>query len=114
MPSGGGHIIDAMATDRMRTELDAAPAMLCKSRGISLIGCAGWAADMSKPVPPSYRTTNWPADNQALCQRGSLLMWFNPEMESAAALNGGRGHSGLSRPYDPSARQNGPFLGWPS
>ncbi len=36
---------------------------------------------MSKPAPPSYRTTNWRACNAALKQRGSLLIWFDPEME---------------------------------
>lgn len=46
---------------------------------------------MSKPVPPSYRTTNWRAYNAALKQRGSLLIWFDPEMEWLAAPNGGRG-----------------------
>ena len=40
---------------------------------------------MSKPAPPSYRTTNWRAYNAALKQRGSLLIWFDPEMEWLAA-----------------------------
>jgi hypothetical protein len=46
---------------------------------------------MSKPVPPSYRTTNWRAYNAALKQRGSLLIWFGPEMEWLAAPSGWRG-----------------------
>jgi hypothetical protein len=37
--------------------------------------------DMSKPVPGTYRTTNWRAYSEALKQRGSLLIWFDPEME---------------------------------
>ncbi len=46
---------------------------------------------MSKPVPPTYRTTNWRAYNAALKQRGSLLIWFDPEMEWVAAPRGKRG-----------------------
>ena len=46
---------------------------------------------MSKPVPPTYRTTNWRAYNAALKQRGSLLVWLDPEMEWLAAPSGRRG-----------------------
>jgi hypothetical protein len=46
---------------------------------------------MSKPVPSTYRTTNWPAYNAALKQRGSLRIWFDPEMEWLAAPSGRRG-----------------------
>src|SRR4028119_299201 len=46
---------------------------------------------MSKPVPSTYRTTNWRAYNLALGQRGSLLIWFDPEMEWLAAPSGRRG-----------------------
>ena len=30
---------------------------------------------MSKPMPASYKTTNWPAYNEALKRRGSLTIW---------------------------------------
>lgn len=46
---------------------------------------------MSKPAPPSYRTTNWPAYNAALRQRGSLLVWFDLEMDWLAVPRGRRG-----------------------
>ena len=46
---------------------------------------------MSMPAPPTYRTTNWRTYNSALKQRGSLLIWFDPEMEWVAAPRGGRG-----------------------
>ena len=46
---------------------------------------------MSRPVPPSYRTTNWGAYNAALKRRGSLLIWFDSEMEWLAAPSGRRG-----------------------
>ena len=39
----------------------------------------------------TYRTTNWRSYNAALRQRGSLLVWFDPEMEWLAAPRGGRG-----------------------
>ena len=43
---------------------------------------------MSKPAPPTYRTTTWRSYNAALKQRGSLLIWFDPEMEWLAAPSG--------------------------
>ena len=43
---------------------------------------------MSKPTSPTYRTTNWRAYNAALAQRGSSLVWFDPEMEWLAAPRG--------------------------
>jgi hypothetical protein len=46
---------------------------------------------MSKPVPAVYRTSNWRAYNAALKQRGSLLIWFDPEMEWRAPASGRRG-----------------------
>jgi hypothetical protein len=46
---------------------------------------------MSKPVPGTYRTTNWRDYNAALKQRGSLLIWFDPDMEWVAAPSGRRG-----------------------
>tara|TARA_R110002096_G_scaffold167437_1_gene337413 strand:- start:3345 stop:3746 length:402 start_codon:yes stop_codon:yes gene_type:complete len=35
---------------------------------------------MCRPNPPTYKTTNWPAYNDALKRRGSLTIWFDPEM----------------------------------
>ena len=35
---------------------------------------------MPKPSAPVYRTTNWPEYNAALKRRGSLEIWFDPEM----------------------------------
>ena len=35
---------------------------------------------MPKPAAPRYRTTNWPEYNAALKRRGSLEIWFDPEM----------------------------------
>ena len=46
---------------------------------------------MSRPMPPTYRTRNWPACNEALKRRGSLLVWFDPEMTWEAAPSGRRG-----------------------
>ncbi len=47
---------------------------------------------MSKPAPLIYRTTNWRAYNAALTQRGSLVIWFDPDMEWQAVPRGRRGH----------------------
>lgn len=35
---------------------------------------------MSKPEPARYRTTNWKSYNEALKQRGSLLIWLDKDM----------------------------------
>ena len=35
---------------------------------------------MSRDIPSTYKTTNWPAYNEALKRRGSLTIWFDPEM----------------------------------
>ena len=46
---------------------------------------------MSSPTPPNYKTRNWPAYNEALKRRGSLTIWFDPEMIWEAAQTGRRG-----------------------
>ena len=46
---------------------------------------------MSRPTPPTYKTRNWPAYNQALKRRGSLTIWFDPTMKWKAAPTGKRG-----------------------
>ena len=46
---------------------------------------------MSRPTPPTYKTRNWPAYNQALKRRGSLTIWFDPAMKWKAAPTGKRG-----------------------
>ena len=46
---------------------------------------------MSRPTPPTYRTRNWPAYNEALKRRGSLTIWFDPEMSWDGAPTGRRG-----------------------
>ena len=47
--------------------------------------------DMSRPTPPSYKITNWSAYNEALKRRGSLTIWFDPEMRWDAVPTGRRG-----------------------
>jgi transposase len=46
---------------------------------------------MSRPIPPSYKTKNWPTYNEALKQRGSLTIWFDPEMIWVPPPTGKRG-----------------------
>lgn len=46
---------------------------------------------MSKPKPLKYRTTNGREYNDALKRRGSLTVWFDPEMEWLAEATGKRG-----------------------
>jgi len=48
---------------------------------------------MPKPANTRYRTTNWPAYNASLKRRGSLSVWFDPEMSWQADRSGKRGHS---------------------
>ena len=46
---------------------------------------------MSRRAPPTYKTQNWPAYNEALKRRGSLTIWFDPSMTWEAAPTGKRG-----------------------
>ena len=46
---------------------------------------------MSNWTPTTYKTKNWPDYNQALKQRGSLSIWFDPEMAWDATPSGKRG-----------------------
>ncbi len=46
---------------------------------------------MSRPTPATYKTTNWPAYNEALKRRGSLTIWFDPEMNWEGTPTGRRG-----------------------
>ena len=57
---------------------------------------------MSRPIPPAYKTRNWPAYNEALKRRGSLTIWFDPEMNWEAAPTGKRGRQ---RTYSDAAVQ---------
>ena len=53
---------------------------------------AGW---MSRPNTPTYKTMNWPAYNKALKRRGSLTIWFDPDMAWAAKPTGKRGRQSV-------------------
>ena len=46
---------------------------------------------MSKPEPARYRTTNWKSSNDALKQRGSLLIWLDKDMVWLAPRAGRNG-----------------------
>ena len=46
-----------------------------------------------KPAPQKYRTTNWKSYNEALKSRGSLLIWFDPNMNWYGQPSGKRGRS---------------------
>ncbi len=46
---------------------------------------------MSIPAKTVYKTTNWHDYNLALRQRGSLTVWFDPDMVWEAAPSGKRG-----------------------
>ncbi len=46
---------------------------------------------MSSWAATKYKTTNWSAYNEALCQRGSLTIWFDPDMEWLPPPTGKRG-----------------------
>ena len=46
---------------------------------------------MSKPILPTYKTKNWSDYNAALKKRGSLSIWFDPEMIWTPERSGKRG-----------------------
>lgn len=51
-----------------------------------------WVLDgMSKPIPLTYETRNWPTYDEALKRRGSLTIWFDPVMTWDATPTGKRG-----------------------
>lgn len=57
---------------------------------------------MSSWSPTKYKTKNWPSYNAALNQRGSLSIWFDPEMIWEPPPSGKRGRQqGLQRRGDP-------------
>ena len=45
----------------------------------------------SKPAPSTYKITNWHSYNETLKRRGSLTIWFDPEMSWVATPPGKRG-----------------------
>jgi hypothetical protein len=47
---------------------------------------------MPKPSALGYRTSNWSGYNAALKHRGSLSIWFDPDLDWCAAKTGKRGH----------------------
>lgn len=57
---------------------------------------------MSRPPKTTYKTTNWQNYNQALRQRGSLTVWFDPSMHWEAIPSGRRGRQ---QAYSDSAIQ---------
>lgn len=54
------------------------------------MGPDGSLGGMPKPSPTHYRTTNWSDYNAALRKRGSLSVWFDPEMVWHAGKTGKR------------------------
>ena len=46
---------------------------------------------MSTAISPGYETRNWPGCNEALRQRGSLAIWFDPDMVWVPPPTGKRG-----------------------
>ena len=46
---------------------------------------------MTKLMQPGYKTKNWPAHNDALKRRGSLIIWFDISMTRESAPKGKRG-----------------------
>jgi hypothetical protein len=46
---------------------------------------------MPRPTPTRYRTTDWSTYNASLRQRGSLSVWFDPDMVWHAEKSGKRG-----------------------
>jgi hypothetical protein len=58
--------------------------------GIHLVNLAWYLEGMSRPTPPTYKSRNWPAYNEALKRRGSLTTWFDSTMAWEAVPTGKR------------------------
>lgn len=61
-------------------------------RGIPLEQPTGQIDGMPKPANTRDRTTNWKSYNEALKRRGSLSVWFDPDMSWQAERTGKPGH----------------------
>lgn len=48
---------------------------------------------MKKPTHKIYRTTNWPAYNRALINRGNITIWFDPKTQWYAQSQGKHGRN---------------------
>ena len=48
---------------------------------------------MNKPTPKIYRTTNWSSYNRALINRGNISIWFDPQTQWYAQLQGKQGRN---------------------
>ena len=48
---------------------------------------------MKKPTHKIYRTTNWPAYNRALINRGNIALWFDPATQWYAPSKGKQGRN---------------------
>ncbi len=48
---------------------------------------------MKKPTQKIYRTTNWPAYNRALINRGNIAIWFDPKTQWYAQSQGKHGRN---------------------
>ncbi len=48
---------------------------------------------MNKPTHKIYRTTNWPAYNRALINRGNIAIWFDPKTHWYAQSQGKQGRN---------------------
>jgi hypothetical protein len=57
---------------------------------------------MAKASPTRYRTTNWSDYTAALCKRGSLSVWFDPDMVWHAARSR---KSGRPKTFSDAANQ---------
>ena len=57
---------------------------------------------MSRPTPPTCKTRNWPAYNDALKRRVSLAIWCGPALSLEAAPTGKHGRR---RDYGDAATQ---------
>ena len=51
---------------------------------------------MIRPNTLSYRTQNWLEYNQVLRRRGSVTVWFDPDLAWAATLTGKQGRQTVS------------------
>ena len=70
---------------------DCGGALLRKSREGFIVEFSVVAGGHEQTDTPPYRTRNWPTYNEALKRRGSLTIWFDPDMAWDALPTGKRG-----------------------
>jgi hypothetical protein len=90
-----GELLSASIPMGLGEPCSVGPVRYLQAAGMAQLCCTNRVRDSScetsRRIFPTYKTTNWPAYNEALKRRGALTIWFDPEMVWDATPSGKRG-----------------------